>query len=156
DLLWALALHAAERTDEALAPLLLALTLAQPNRMIRTFVDEGPPMHSLLLALQGRFRSVQASQALQRYVGELLEAFGTAGTRADSRTALPGGVEQLTPRETGVLELLAAGASNQEIADALVVSVYTVKKHVSSILAKLGVTSRTQAAARLRRSEVSH
>lgn len=51
----------------------------------------------------------------------------------------------LTERETDVLRLLASGYSNREVARALVVSVGTVKNHVSSILAKLGVRDRTRA-----------
>jgi DNA-binding NarL/FixJ family response regulator len=62
--------------------------------------------------------------------------------RADS------GVEKLTPRERDVLELLAQGQTNGEIADALVVAVATVKFHVEHIIAKLGVADRTQAAVR--------
>lgn len=51
----------------------------------------------------------------------------------------------LTERETHVLRLLASGYSNREIASALVVSVGTIKNHVSSILGKLGVRDRTRA-----------
>jgi LuxR family transcriptional regulator, maltose regulon positive regulatory protein len=54
----------------------------------------------------------------------------------------------LTDRELEVLELLAAGTSNQQIADELVVTVETVKKHVSHILDKLQAANRTQAVAR--------
>lgn len=52
----------------------------------------------------------------------------------------------LTGRETEILQLLAKGATNREIATALQISIPTVKTHVSTILSKLGVTSRTQAA----------
>jgi DNA-binding NarL/FixJ family response regulator len=52
----------------------------------------------------------------------------------------------LTERETDVLRLLAAGKANKEIAAALTIGEKTVKTHVSSILSKLGVQSRTQAA----------
>jgi DNA-binding NarL/FixJ family response regulator len=56
------------------------------------------------------------------------------------------GPEPLTERETEVLRLLAQGLSNQEIAHKLTIGEQTVKSHVSHILAKLGVPSRTQAA----------
>ena len=57
-------------------------------------------------------------------------------------------IERLTVREFEVLELLAGGLSNTEIADALVVSMNTVKSHLKSIFGKLGVVSRTQAVVR--------
>jgi two-component system, NarL family, response regulator YdfI len=55
--------------------------------------------------------------------------------------------EPLTPREMEILHLLAGGDSNKTIATRLGISVHTVKFHVSSILAKLGVSSRTEAVA---------
>jgi two-component system, NarL family, response regulator LiaR len=58
----------------------------------------------------------------------------------------PESPEALTERETEVLKLLARGKANKQIADSLFVSEKTVKAHVSSILMKLGVQSRTQAA----------
>jgi len=56
------------------------------------------------------------------------------------------GAEELTPREMDVLEQIVAGKSNKEIADELGVSEATVKTHINSLLGKLGVTDRTQAA----------
>ncbi len=53
--------------------------------------------------------------------------------------------DKLTPREREVLQLLAAGASNKEIARGLDISVHTVKFHIASLLAKLGATSRLEA-----------
>ncbi|WP_395702292.1 LuxR C-terminal-related transcriptional regulator [Aquabacterium sp.] len=61
--------------------------------------------------------------------------------------ARPPALEQLTPREAQILALLAAGDSNKLIARALNLSVHTVKQHVASVLGKLGVASRGQAAA---------
>jgi len=58
----------------------------------------------------------------------------------------PASTETLTQRESDVLRLLAQGQSNKEIAAALVIGEKTVKTHVSNILSKLGVPSRTQAA----------
>jgi two-component system, NarL family, response regulator LiaR len=52
---------------------------------------------------------------------------------------------ELTPRELDVLELMASGKSNSDISETLCISIFTVKNHVSSILSKLGVTSRTEA-----------
>ena len=64
--------------------------------------------------------------------------------------AVPGLVEQLTSRELEVLQMLAAGRSNQAIAGELVVTLDTVKKHVSHVLGKLGAANRTEAVARAR------
>ena len=69
-------------------------------------------------------------------------------TQAPPASWVPGA--SLTRREQEVLRLLAAGASNQDIAHTLVISLDTVKKHVSNLLGKLGVTSRTQAIAQAR------
>jgi LuxR family maltose regulon positive regulatory protein len=63
---------------------------------------------------------------------------------------IPDSSETLTVREVEVLQLIIAGASNREISDRLVITEWTVKSHVTKILGKLGVSSRTQAAARVR------
>lgn len=57
-----------------------------------------------------------------------------------------GHLEQLTPKEKEVLMELGKGRSNKEISQVLYITEYTVKKHVSQILAKLDLTDRTQAA----------
>ncbi|NTU86355.1 MAG: response regulator transcription factor, partial [Chloroflexales bacterium] len=59
-------------------------------------------------------------------------------------------VEPLSERELEVLRLVAAGHSNQAIADTLIVAIGTVKKHINNIFGKLQVGSRTQALARAR------
>ncbi len=69
-----------------------------------------------------------------------------AAARLMREVRAPDNPETLTERETDVLRLLAQGQSNKEIAQSLSIGEKTVKTHVSSILRKLGVPSRTQAA----------
>ena len=62
--------------------------------------------------------------------------------------------ETLTPREVEILRLIAAGGSSQAIATQLVISEHTVKVHVTNILVKLRVSSRSEATARARESHL--
>ncbi len=78
--------------------------------------------------------------------GHLLLAPGAAGPLVRIPSATWGGMDALTSREREVLAELAQGRSNREIARALGIAEKTVKAHVSSVLAKLGVQDRTQAA----------
>jgi LuxR family maltose regulon positive regulatory protein len=153
--LQALALAAAGEQDAAVNTLAQALMLGCPQGYVRVFADEGPPMSALLVHL---IAAQKAEQAATRDVplgclAQLLRAFGgtdAAGARQDTTTAVPGLVEQLTPRELEILALLAAGMPNPRIAEELVVSLDTVKKHVSHLLAKLGASNRTEAVTRAR------
>jgi DNA-binding NarL/FixJ family response regulator len=70
--------------------------------------------------------------------------------RSSQPAAAPSALDKLSERERDVLRLLARGASNKEIAAALYVTEGTIKNHVTSILAKLEVADRTQAALRAR------
>jgi len=63
---------------------------------------------------------------------------------------VPGLADQLTGRELEVLRLLAAGSRNRDIAEQLVASLDTAKKHVSHVLGKLGAANRTEAVSRAR------
>jgi LuxR family maltose regulon positive regulatory protein len=99
------------------------------------FVDEGPPMASLL-------GSVSASPA---YVQELLTA---AGHTVRTRPAKQDLLEPLSDRELDVLRLLASDLSGPAIARELVVSLNTVRTHTKSIYTKLAVNSRRAAVRR--------
>ncbi len=139
----ALALLARGDQKHALTTLEQALTRAEPEGYIRLFVDEGEPMRSLL-------RQAQARGITPHYVAQLLAAFDEQHVPGPAVPAHSPLVEPLTEREREVLHLLSTGASNLEIARRLVVSLGTVKKHVSNLCGKLGVQSRTQAIARAR------
>jgi LuxR family maltose regulon positive regulatory protein len=147
--LQALALHARGDAEQALEALARALSLAEPEDYVRTFVDAGEPMAELLC------KAARRGVALD-YAKRLLEASSADGSRFQVSGSGLGGVpaparhetalvEPLSERELEVLRLVAAGLSNREIADELIVAVGTVKKHTHNVFGKLGVRSRTQA-----------
>jgi LuxR family maltose regulon positive regulatory protein len=118
-ILQALAFSAEGKGTEALAVLQRALTQAEPEGYIRLFVDEGMPMLRLL-------RQAQARGVAPEYVAMLLAAFDAPSLLDVAATAASALIEPLTEREREVLQLLAAGASNGEIARRLVLSVGTM------------------------------
>ena len=151
----ALALAASGEEADAITALAGALTLACPQGYVRVFADEGPPMAALLGRLIASQRSGQAAAAIPLgYLARLQRAFDAVNATPDPQrgtpTAVPGIVEPLTRRELEVLGMLAVGQSNQAIAGQLVVTLNTVKKHVSHVLGKLGAANRTEAVARAR------
>jgi LuxR family maltose regulon positive regulatory protein len=137
--LQSLAFQAQGDLDQASSTLEQALSLAEPEGYVRTFVDEGQPMARLLR--RALTRSIAPS-----YVSKLLAAFGESAPAASH--AAQALVEPLTERELEVLRLIAAGLSNREIAQELVVAVSTVKSHINHIYGKLDVRSRIQAVAK--------
>ena len=92
------------------------------------------------------FRQLGASRAMDAAAGVLRELGEATGARARSQG-------ELTAREHEVLELVAGGMSNAQIAQTLVITEKTAGHHVSHILSKLGVRNRTEAAAHLARGE---
>jgi LuxR family maltose regulon positive regulatory protein len=130
-LLQSLTLHLLGQVPEALQKFNQSLTLAEPEGYTRLFLDEGAPAAELLvLAIQNNLHPEYANRLLA-----LMKSSQPVGDLS----------EPLTEREGEVLRLLATGLSNQEIAERLVISLSTIKTHVTRIYGKLGVTSRTLA-----------
>jgi ATP/maltotriose-dependent transcriptional regulator MalT len=144
----ALALQAAGDRSRALAALGEALSMARPEGYVRVFADEGAPMGALVRSFVGaaqRGRIEPVTGAAREHLNRVIRAFTRAGQGRERAPAVGGLVEPLTERELEVLSLIAAGRRNREIADELVVTLETVKKHVSHIFDKLGAANRTEA-----------
>ena len=89
-------------------------------------------------------------QAIKAAAAGQVQLTPKAAARLIQAVSAPESPEELTERETDVLRLLAQGQSNKEVARSLHIAEKTVKTHVSNILSKLGVQSRTQAIAKAR------
>jgi LuxR family transcriptional regulator, maltose regulon positive regulatory protein len=139
-----LALAHAARGDssQALASLVSALALAEPEGYIRTFVDEGLPMRSLLLSQRAQLPNSESSIRLRGYIDRLLNTFSSAVVAAPPPSPAQ---SPLSERERSILQLIADGRSVQEIATLLIISVHTARTHVKHIYAKLEAHNRVQA-----------
>ncbi len=153
DLLIAQVAASAGRTDEAIERLLPALSTGEQAGHIRLFLDEGRRIGPLLARVE-RIIDGGEDQPTTGFVARLralLAAETPAIADDESEASGSGGlIEPLTPREREVLQLIADGHSNQAIADALYLSVGSVKAHSSHLYGKLGVRGRTEAVARAR------
>jgi LuxR family maltose regulon positive regulatory protein len=165
--LQAVAYAALEETSTAIAVLRRAIELASPEGYIRVFLDGGMPVRRLLerSRTSGELTTPIQDRTLA-YVETLLAAFADADARrgrtdqadtgvraqpgagsAQIPQSLPAPVPALTKREMEVLSLIARGASSDDLVRELVIATSTVKRHISNILAKLGVQRQTQAIA---------
>lgn len=135
--LQALAFHHVGQPLAAQQTLKQALTIGETAGYVRLLVDQGPALAPLLAQLP-----------FSPYRDQILASWGSAYSAAPAQhRAAPHNptqplVEPLSTRELEVLRLVVADASNQEIADQLVITVGTVKNHMTNILGKLGVTNR--------------
>jgi len=136
--LQALAHQMLNEETPALDRLSEAVRLAEPEGHIRIFVDEGLLMGTLL----SKLREQQGKVGPTPYLDTVLAAFPQQNKTLKTLKTLP---EFLSERELQVLQLLARGASNQEIAQELAIVIDTVKRHVTHIFSKLGVKNRVQA-----------
>jgi DNA-binding NarL/FixJ family response regulator len=107
------------------------------------FTDDERELGQLLIPPLARiFRSIRVRERLAGRVRELEHAL----REVPRQTASLDGVAELTPRELEVLEHVAAGRTDREIAALLYISVRTVQKHLEHVHEKLGVRTRTAAA----------
>jgi LuxR family transcriptional regulator, maltose regulon positive regulatory protein len=128
----ALLAQAQGQSEEALTAAEHAVRLAEPGGYLRLFVELGAEMADLLAQLASR--GIAPS-----YIGRILDVFH-AGQLPEP--------EAMTGRELQILTLLQQGLSDKEIAERLVLSVLTVKKHNRNIYQKLGVNGRRAAIAK--------
>ncbi|GHO64235.1 LuxR family transcriptional regulator [Ktedonobacter sp. SOSP1-52] len=139
------------------------LQLAEPADYLRVYLDIGDPMQQVLQKMLCDVKVPLKQQHIQiplDALKTLLAAFtqqmiGQQGRANQPPSSFPRSSHTaLTAREQEVLHLLAQGATNQDIANELVIALATVKKHVTNILNKLGAENRIQALARARDSKL--
>lgn len=149
-ILLALARSAQGRQQQALGALAAVLGRTLSECYIRSYVDEGPPMRSLLAVYKRQLKAGALTAAhtrqLLRYLERLLAAFPSPGDTGP----VSGVTIAVSQRERAVLAQLAEGRSVQEIADLLIISPHTARTHIKNIYAKFEVHSRVQAVERAR------
>jgi LuxR family maltose regulon positive regulatory protein len=142
--LQAVVLEARGERTAARSALHEAVALGAPEGYIRRWLDAGPRIGPLLRDLRDQgetpgewhsYLDAVLNACQSTFGGVLLKPAGDV-------------LDPLTARELEVMRLICAGYSNPEIARELVVTINTIKTHTSRIYGKLGVRSRTQAAAR--------
>lgn len=153
----ALALHSLgdDRGARVCVQAALALTAAEGH--VRLFADGGRPILTLVGQVCAELRRRPERAYAERLLAQLTGVGAGPGAAVAARGPAPAGtpaplVEPLTTREREIVQLLAAGCSNQDIARELYMGVSTVKWHLLNIFGKLQVRSRTQAVARARES----
>lgn len=144
-------LHGIEnRHQQSLQGVAQAIALGESEGLISIFVEQGEP---ILHALESLCTSSLLTSSQKAHARRILLAFPQNDTAIKSSDMVENAkplIDPLTPREVEVLRILAAGDSNQEIADKLVITLSAVKKHTGNIFRKLDANSRTQAVARAR------
>ncbi|HBY97675.1 MAG: response regulator transcription factor [Ardenticatenaceae bacterium] len=128
---------------------IVVLTVAEDDRSLFEAIKSGAHGYLLKKLEPGQLfemlRGVSCGEApISRFMaGKLIREFSRLGENAHAKA----GIQRLTDREREVLQFVAHGSTNKEIADKLVIAENTVKNHLKNILAKLHLENRVQAAA---------
>jgi len=133
-----------KRAVEACREVLAAIESAQAYR---TIIDQGPEIDALLRAVREDSSRTAPDEHYLDGIDQMLERSRARYPARDTSTPAPER-ETLSARERGILDLIAAGQSNKEIARTLGIAPETVKTHIKNIFVKLAVDKRAQAVAR--------
>lgn len=144
-ILLALALDSLQQPQEAFQALSEALRMASHDGFIATFIEEGDRLAGLLQrwATTGKARC-QELCIEPAFVDNLVQRMGIGDANPDAARSDSGAHEVLTVREYQILQLLAAGHRNRDIAEKVFLSEFTVKSHLQKIYAKLDANGRTE------------
>jgi LuxR family maltose regulon positive regulatory protein len=140
--------YQALKSEQAGACLERLLPLAEREGYLRLFLDTSMPPDRLFAHLPDHLRPSMTVRAVLR---AWRQPSLTIALPSHAERSVQPLLEPLSPREMEILSCIASGASNQEIAETLVIAPNTVKRHIGHILAKLGVNNRTQALVQARK-----
>lgn len=127
--------------DEILRALTLAIRLAAPGRLLRPFLAQGA-MVTHAMDATGLADWAFPTDDERNFLAEICRRLPQKPAAADRIMAAPSLLAPLTPRETELIALMAAGLSNRQVADRVNLSLTTVKWHQQNLYAKLNVTNR--------------
>ena len=140
-------LRADARTD-ALVAFRKVLNAGQHVGLYQTILDQGPEIGALLLSVRDETAGAEDSTNFASYLDRLIEGYGARYQPQVKAGVTSASAEPLSTREGEILNWIAQGRSNKEIARILSITPETVKTHVKHIFNKLDVEKRAQAVSR--------
>lgn len=143
------ALQSISKPEAAFAELHKALVKCQNGNYLRLLINYGARMKSMLKAYLTMENTISDNRSMM-YVKDILKFFDDKSQKTVKGNPL------LTKRELEVLKLISDGASNEEIAQSLFISISTVKSHVLNLFTKLDVNSRSKAVVEAEKRGIIH